>query len=124
VNRYNCLIIFFISGRLFGQTCVPTTIVSAELCCNKNAQDFNYYANNRGIRATDSSYTIVSFKLKGENLCNEQAEMECVNTGATFNEARPVLIKACPNTVLRFYCIRAKNKKGEIFVLQPFTLKL
>jgi hypothetical protein len=50
--------------------------------------------------------------------------MERQNTGAVWNEARAIINKVCPNSIIKFYCIRAKNSKGEIFVLQSFTLTM
>jgi hypothetical protein len=82
------------------------------------------YECKGGLRAADSNYIIISFKLRGENLCDDQTELERENTGATWNEARAIINKACPNSIVTFFCISAKNKKGEKFVLQPFTLKL
>ena len=72
----------------------------------------------------NKDYTIISFRIRGENLCDEPFEMEAVNAGATWNEAKGIINKVCRGSTIKFTCIKARDKDGNIQVLHPLTLKL
>ena len=110
-----------------GQTCTPNIQVSAVYCPNRT--DTNRvcpycYDCTVGLKAIDSNLVIISFKLRGTNLCGDQPEKESDNTGSTFNESRSVIIVACPGSKLEFYCIKARDKNGKIYILQPLKMEL
>ena len=78
---------------------------------------------NRGLRAMDKNYSIISFKVRAENLCGEPFEMEAVNTGATWNEAKGIISKVCIGSIIKFSCIKATDKNGNVQVLHPLTVQ-
>ena len=69
---------------------------------------------------------MISYKLIATNLCfigNENMEAE--NPGNYFfPQAQNIVNHACQGTTLQFTCVKAKNKQGKIFIVQPLTVKL
>jgi len=111
--------------------CLTTINVRAIICPNKQDSFSVKYCPKcdgcclvHGIRSADKNYSIISFKIRGEKLCGEPFEMETVNTGAAWNEAQGVINRACAGSIVKFTCIKAKDKNGNIHVLRPLTIQL
>ncbi len=112
--------------------CLTTVNVRVFICLNKQDSISAKYCpkryggcfTNRGLRTTDKNYSIISFKMRSENLCGEQFEMEAINSGATWNEAQAIVNRACAGSIVKFSCIRAKDKNGNVQVLHPLTIQL
>jgi len=50
------------------------------------------------------------------------APEEVLNIGADFNEAKIIIDQLKPGLFLEFSCIKAKDTKGNIHILQPFVM--
>jgi hypothetical protein len=126
----------FIFSNVYSQNidsldCRPNIDVKAIICPNNFDSILNKlcpfcdHCMATGIIASDRSYSIISFKIRGEKLCNENhTELEAQNTGAAWNEAHLVINSACAGSILKFTCVKAKDKNGKIHILQPLTIQL
>ena|SRR5688572_12824397 len=118
-----------VSGqKVSSENCIPNLNLKVVLCPNKQdslSLKVCCYDCRHGLKAVDKNYSIISFKVSGEKLCDATSNgVEGKNTGAAFNEVQWILNKACSGSILKFTCIKAKDKKGHIYVLLPFTLQL
>ena len=121
----------FSQNSVYGQSsnCNPTTKSEATLFPNK--LDTTYacpigHCCYTQIKAKDTQLEIISFKLFADKICSAETEnTETYNIGNRFSPATmSLLIKACSDTELTFFCIKAKNKQGQILILQPVTMSL
>jgi hypothetical protein len=111
--------------------CRPKIDVKAIICPNNFDSILNKlcpvcdHCMVRGLLTSDRNYSIVSFKIRGEKLCSEyQIEREVQNTGAEWNEARLIINNACAGSILQITCVTAKDKNGNIYILQPLVVRL
>lgn len=92
--RLLCVLIsLLLASSSYAQSCIPTLNVKVVICPNKqdslSMKYCNCYDCFGGVKAIDKNYSIISFKIRGERLCNEEhPEMEAQNTGAAWNEAQ------------------------------------
>jgi hypothetical protein len=112
------------SQNIDSSDCRPNIDVRAIICPNNFDSILNKLCPTcdhcmvRGVMASDRNYSIVSFKIRGERLCNEnRTELEANNTGALWNEARLIINKACAGSILKFTCVNAKHKNGNFYTL-------
>lgn len=109
--------------------CPPSTSIQAMLCpdsalcpCPWNATCPQRVG---AVGPGSKNITVISFKLLAENLAGvEEKYMESDNIGNSFTpKGMFILSRVQTGSVLTFTCIKAKNKEGQILILQPFTIK-
>ncbi|MGQ0738533.1 MAG: hypothetical protein ACT4OJ_05685 [Bacteroidota bacterium] len=122
-----CILVTF---DIFSQSnaernCLPTTSIRGAFCpdsiycpCLPNARCWHR------VIANDKNLTVIGFKIIANGLEGQQEDNIIAETNG--NEFSPHMLllfsKAQKGSKLEFACIRAKNIKGQIFILQPFTI--
>ena len=78
-----------------------------------------------GLKVSDSSFSIISYTVIADGIGFDEGIAEAFNTGAAFKEAKWVLMRVSPGSYVEFSCIKAKDRRGSIYILQPliFTVK-
>jgi len=118
------IFLYFIETN--AQNCTPNINLKVNVCGMSFSKDSLCPACKdcpAGLRASDSSFSIISYTIRADGAGFEDIE-ETFNIGAAFNEARKILSKARPGSNVEFSCIKAKDKNGRIYILQPLTLQL
>ena len=114
--------------QVSSESWVPNVNLKVIVCPNKqDSLSLKVSPNHcqHGLKAVDKNYSIISFRVSGEKLCDATSnKVEGKNTGAAFNEVQWILNKACLGSILKFTCITAKDKNGRVYTLLPFTLQL
>jgi len=121
------LSIFFYSIGGNAQNCKPTTDITIKVCGSNLAKDTLCPACNdcpSGLRASDSSFTIISYIVRADGPGFDEGIEEAFNTGAALNEARKIIFKVRPGSYVEFSCIKAKDRNGRIYILQPLAMRL
>ena len=122
------LTIFFCFSEANAQNCTPNINVKVNVCGISFSKDSLCPACGdcpSGLRASDSSFSIISYKLRWDAAARHiKAPGEVINIGAGFNEAKIIIDQLRPGLFLEFSCIKAKDKNGRIYILQPLTLQL
>ena len=114
--------------RAVGQNCNPNIAVTVRVCNSNYPKDTlcpRCYDCSPRLAASDSNFSIVSFKVIADGEGFDGNIEEIINTGAAFNEARRILVKVRPGSNIEFSCIKAKYKNENIsYILQPLILAL
>lgn len=121
------LSIFFYSIAANAQNCKPNINVIVNVCDSRLIKDsLSTVCNNypSGLRASDTSYSIISYIVRADGAGFDDGMGETFNTGAAFNEAKRIVSKLRIGSYVEFSCIKAKDKNGQIYILQPLALKL
>ena len=122
------LITCFYSFGAEAQNCKANINVTVKICGSKLATDSLCQLCNNclpGLKASDSSFSIISYTVTADRIGFDEGVEEIFNTGASFNEAKRILAKVRPGSYVEFSCIKAKDRRGSIYILQPliFTVK-
>ena len=127
MRLFLALSIFIYSTESIAQNCKPNINVTVYGCGSKLAKASPCPACNdclASLRASDSSFTIVSYIIRADGAGFDEGVEEAFNTGAALNEAKKILFKVRPGSYVEFTCIKAKDKNGIIYILQPLTIQL
>jgi len=78
------------------------------------------------LLSIDSNYSIVSFKIVAGGEGFEGYTEEAANFGNSFEntEVRRIITKLRTGSFIEFNCIKAKDRNGKTFVLQPLLIQL
>jgi len=121
---------FFYLLNGYGQNCKPNIDIKVNVCGGKYQKDSicpSCYECRARLIATDSNYSVISFKITawGEGFDDV---MEANIDGPFFSNmsARTQLIitRLRPGSFLDISCIRARDKNGGIYILQPYSFTL
>jgi hypothetical protein len=117
--------ITFLTKNSFAQNCEPNTTVKVEMFLKDSASARTIICDTcRLIYATDSNYSIVSFRMivGGEGF---EDIMETVNQGPFLSKkASYMLSMVRPGSFIDISCIKAKYKEGRVYILQPFSIDI
>jgi hypothetical protein len=108
-----------------GQICKPTSNIKASiygLKC-KDSIKASCFRTALGLRPTDSSFSIISYIVYADGAGFDQ-QVEVLNTGANFNQAKTLIQRIRPGNFAEFKCIKANYTNGTIYILQPLLFKL
>ena len=105
--------------------CEPNTSIKAVLCPDKD-----YCPLPKGgclytrLISSDTSLVILEFKVFAERLNQSETDFaESDNKGQYFSPATLIIFnKLTQGSELSFYCIKARNKQGQVLVLQPVNI--
>ena len=117
------------SQNLQAQECRPTINLRATVFPNENDSTYMCPPGRccyQKVIATNNNYEVIGFRLTAYNLCDGSGDIwEISNTGYWFSPMALRLLSApCNGLTLDFTCIKAKNKSGQIFTLQPFSITI
>lgn len=121
------LSIIFYSFEGIAQPCKPNVNVTVYGCGSKLAKASPCPACidcPASLRASDSSFAIVSYIVRADGAGFDDGIEEAFNIGAALNEAKKILFKVRPGSYVEFTCIKAKDKNGYIYILQPLMIQL
>jgi|SRR5688572_30581836 len=113
---------YFIEAN--AQNCKPNINVAVNVCDSRLAKDSLCDHCPSGLRASDSSFSIISYTVIADGIGFDEGIGQTFNTGAAFNEAKKVLSKVRPGNYVEFSCIKAKDRNGHFYILQPVILQL
>lgn len=132
-------VLFFISGVKTGMAqcpggmklnikAVPSTLRTDTLPpCPSGGWCRESICGTIGLVPAQGDYEITGFIFAITDLCNDNSGdlHEVVCTGNQFNSRVKYLInRACKGTTISFDCVMAKNKAGQVFKLEPFSVTL
>ncbi|MEI9908817.1 MAG: hypothetical protein WDO71_03580 [Bacteroidota bacterium] len=80
----------------------------------------------KGIMASDTFYSVVGFKMTLQTTDGDlPVRKETEVSGHIFpGYARKLLLESKNGDTISFTCIKAKNRVGNIFVLQPIMFEV
>ena len=117
--------------NVFGQNdsinyCQPSTTFKTILCPSLDCPCPIGLCCYTRLASNSKNLIVISFKLTAYNLCDtEIVKTEADNIGDNFSvRSVNILQKVCKGSIIVFTCVKAKNKAGKVFMLQPLTLKL
>ncbi|NOT50473.1 MAG: hypothetical protein HOP10_04255 [Chitinophagaceae bacterium] len=115
----------FFNTSSFAQNCEPNTTVKVQMFLKDSASSRTIVCDTcRLLYATDSNYSIVSFRMivGGEGF---EDVMETFNQGPFLSKKASFMLSMIrPGSFLELSCISAKNKDGRVYILQPFSINI
>ena len=111
------------------KSCKPNIDIKINICGSRFIKDSlcpACYECRTRLVASDSSFSIVSFKVTAGGEGFDDYIDEAPNAGADINSphVRNIINKLRKGSYIEFTCIIAKHRNGHFYTLQPLFLEL